>query len=110
MKLIIILLLFISSCGMNQIQPSYTKQYLVSYTYSCPENYNMAIDIQNRRFCVIKDDVASLYKSSDSSSLLRYNSVYRKKKEKLLKMRSNCRKGTKDKDSNRNLYHQRQEV
>lgn len=56
----LITLLFITSCGINQLKPSYTKQYLVKYTYSCLENYNMAIDTQNRRFCVIKDNISRI--------------------------------------------------
>ena len=51
----LLILLFISSCGMNQLKPSYTELHRV--TYSCPDGYLMAQDVTNRRFCVIKNNL-----------------------------------------------------
>jgi len=81
MKLII--LLFITSCGMNQLKPSYTKQYLFKYTYSCPENYNMAIDVENRRFCVIRDNIARIDRIEPKKTL--------KQAKKHVKTKNKCK-------------------
>lgn len=51
-----LMLLFITSCGMNQLQPTYTKTYKVTYNYSCQPGYIMAQDVNGNRFCVLSDN------------------------------------------------------
>lgn len=53
MKLIPLLLIITSCTNLTHFETS--KRFTVTKHYSCPGNYIMAHDVNNRLFCVLKD-------------------------------------------------------
>lgn len=74
-----LILLFISSCGMNQLQSSYERKYTVTMHEYCPNHYIMAQDVNGDRFCVLSDN--SRFKTFSHETKVNNRAVAKKSKK-----------------------------